>query len=107
MTPFPLSKPTSNAMAGEAIPVTGPTAGHTGDMSISYGAHVADDAELRLCGEFAGKHVVELGIASTPNSIAMALAGAKAIAVDPDAQTIVALRAFCRGRRGEGRVPPG
>ena len=93
MTPFPLNTPTSNAMAGEAIPITGPAAGHTGDMSIWYGAHVADDAELRLCGEFAGKRVVELGIAATPNSIAMALAGAKAIAVDPDAQTIVALRA--------------
>lgn len=71
-------------------------------MSIWYGAHVADDSELRLCGDVAGKRVVELGIAATPNSITMAQAGAKAIALDPDAQAIASLRAAAE--RAEVRV---
>ncbi len=64
-------------------------------MSIWYGPHVADDSELRLCGDTAGKRVVELGMsgAPTPNSIVMAQAGAKAICVHPDAQAIAAVRA--------------
>lgn len=61
-------------------------------MSIWYGAHVADDSELRLCGEVAGRRVIELGIATIPNSIAFAAAGARAIAVDPDANRILGLR---------------
>jgi ubiquinone/menaquinone biosynthesis C-methylase UbiE len=62
-------------------------------MSIWYGANVADESELRLCGDLAGKRVIELGIASHPNSIDIALSGAKAMALDPDAQAITALRA--------------
>ncbi|MCB0979347.1 MAG: class I SAM-dependent methyltransferase [Acidimicrobiaceae bacterium] len=73
-------------------------------MSIWYGPHVADDSELRLCGDMAGKRVIELGIngASTPNSIVMAQAGAKAIALHPDAQAIADLRAAAE--RAEVRV---
>lgn len=62
-------------------------------MKIWYGANVADEQELRLCGDVAGKRVIELGIAPSPNSILMAQAGAKAIALDPDPQAISALRA--------------
>ena len=62
-------------------------------MRIWYGQNVADDDELRLCGEVAGKRVIELGIAKNPNSIVMAVDGAKAMAIDPDAQRIAALRA--------------
>ncbi|HTH04774.1 MAG TPA: methyltransferase domain-containing protein [Ilumatobacteraceae bacterium] len=62
-------------------------------MSIWYGAHVADDGELRLCGDLAGKRVLELGVAPTPNCITVALAGAKSIAVDGDSQVIAAVRA--------------
>jgi SAM-dependent methyltransferase len=71
-------------------------------MSIWYGANVADEAELRLCGDIAGKRVIELGIAATPNSITMAASGAKAIALDPDPQAIAALRAAAE--RHEVRV---
>ncbi len=71
-------------------------------MSIWYGANVADENELRLCGDISGKRVIELGIAATPNSITMALAGAKAIALDPDPQAITALRAAAE--RHEVRV---
>jgi SAM-dependent methyltransferase len=62
-------------------------------MSIWYGANVADENELRLCGDVAGKRVIELGIAPSPNSIPMAVAGAKSIVLDPDPQAIAALRA--------------
>ena len=51
-------------------------------MSIWYGAHVADESELRLCGDVAGKRVIELGISGAPpvipNSVVMARAGARA-----------------------------
>jgi len=67
-------------------------------MSIWYGANVADETELRLCGDLAGKRVIELGIAATPssttpNAVAFALAGAKSIALDPQAASIASLRA--------------
>jgi len=61
-------------------------------MSIWYGDNVADDSELRLCGEIVGKRVLELGIASTSNAITMAASGAKAIAIDPSADKIARLR---------------
>lgn len=63
-------------------------------MNIWYGDNVADDAELRLCGDLAGKRVLELGVASTSNSITAAVAGAKAIALDPSADKIARLRAL-------------
>ena len=66
-------------------------------MSIWYGANVADESELRLCGELAGKRVIELGVTGSggsvaPNSVTAALAGAKAMALDPNPQAIAAVR---------------
>jgi SAM-dependent methyltransferase len=65
-------------------------------MSIWFGPHVADDADLRLCGDLAGKRAIELGIAGAgapgANAIEMALAGAKAMAVDPQPERIAAVR---------------
>lgn len=61
-------------------------------MKLWYGHHVADESELRLCGEVRGTRVVELGIGPVPNSIAIAKAGAKALALDPDPVRIQALR---------------
>lgn len=62
-------------------------------MSIWYGDNVADDSELRLCGDIVGKRVLELGIASTSNAVTMAAAGAKAIAIDPSPDKIARVRA--------------
>lgn len=62
-------------------------------MTISYGPLVADDAELRLCGELAGKRAIELGIALPTNAVELATAGAKTIAIDPDPERISAVRA--------------
>ena len=65
-------------------------------MSIWYGAHVADESELRLCADVAGKRVIELGLAAantSPNSVTAAQAGAKAMALDPSADAIASVRA--------------
>jgi ubiquinone/menaquinone biosynthesis C-methylase UbiE len=61
-------------------------------MNIWYGDNVADDGELRLCGDVSGKRVLELGVASTSNAITAAAAGAKAIALDPSSDKIARLR---------------
>jgi SAM-dependent methyltransferase len=66
---------------------------------ISYGPGVDGDDELRLCGDLSeGKRALELGISSGRNSIAFAIAGAKAIAVDPDADRIAELRQMAARR---------
>jgi SAM-dependent methyltransferase len=71
------------------------TNGHTGDMSIWYGDHVADESDLRLCGDLAGKRVLELGVGAgpVPASVIAAVAGAKAIVLDPDPTAIARVRA--------------
>jgi SAM-dependent methyltransferase len=69
----------------ETGPVTSP--------SISFGRDLPDDRELRLCGDISGgKRALELGISRELNSVRFALAGAKAIAVDPDAAAVERLR---------------
>jgi SAM-dependent methyltransferase len=70
--------------------------------NIWFGDHVADDGELRLCGDLSGKRAIELGIAPTSNALVMATAGAKSIALDPSAAAITALRAAAE--RAEVRV---
>lgn len=63
------------------------------DRPVSYGPHVADDAELRLCGDLHGKRVIELGMApGRANALAMAGSGAKTIVLDPSADRIAELR---------------
>ena len=61
--------------------------------AISFGRDIPDESELRLCGDIGdGKRALELGVGRSQNSIAFALAGAKAIAVDPEPAEIEALR---------------
>jgi SAM-dependent methyltransferase len=59
---------------------------------VRYGTSVADEAELRLCGDVAAKRVMELGISTPSNALALAVAGARVIAVDPSADRIATLR---------------
>ena len=62
--------------------------------AIRFGRDIPDDRELRLCGDISdGKRAIELGVSRQQNAIAFALAGAKAIAVDPSAEAIADLRA--------------
>jgi SAM-dependent methyltransferase len=61
--------------------------------NIRYGHGIPTDAELRLSGDVAGgKRAVELGISPWFNALEFAKAGAKAIAVDPDAAKIAEMR---------------
>ena len=61
--------------------------------NITFGSGIPGDAELRLCGDVSGaKRAVELGVSEWFNSIEFALAGAKAIAVDPDAERVAEMR---------------
>lgn len=61
----------------------------TDGRAISFGASVADDDELRACGDVRGKRVLELGLFGTvPNSVAMAQRGARSIAIDPSADDV-------------------
>ena len=59
---------------------------------VRYGSSVADESELRLCGDVTGKRVIELGISAPSNAVALATAGARALAVDPSADRIALLR---------------
>ena len=67
--------------------------------NVWYGQGIADDGEHRLCGDVAGKRVIELGTPTgpvdphaTPNAVILALAGAKSIAIDPSAEHIGRMR---------------
>jgi len=61
--------------------------------AIRFGRDIPDDRELRLCGDISdGKRAIELGVSRNQNAIAFALAGAKAIAVDPDPAKIAEIR---------------
>lgn len=60
--------------------------------AISYGPQVSNETELRLCGDPSGKRAIELGISAAHNAIALAEAGAKAIAIDPSPDRVAAGR---------------
>ena len=62
--------------------------------AIQFGRDIPDDRELRLCGDLSGgKRAIELGISRHQNAIAFAIAGAKAIAVDPSPEAVARIRA--------------
>ena len=58
---------------------------------VTYGEDIPGEEELHLLGDIsAGRRVLELGLAG--NAVPLALAGAKSLAVDPDADLIADLR---------------
>jgi SAM-dependent methyltransferase len=58
---------------------------------VTYGEGIPGEEELHLLGDIsAGRRVLELGFAG--NAVPLALAGAKSLAVDPDADLIADLR---------------
>jgi len=60
---------------------------------IRFGRDLPGDDELRLCGDLGGgKRALELGVGRHRNALAMALTGARALAVDPDATSLDDLR---------------
>lgn len=60
---------------------------------VSFGDGVAGDDELRVCGDVKGKRVIELGVHGVvPNSVVMAMRGARSISVDPSREKVVRAR---------------
>ncbi|MEY4372759.1 MAG: hypothetical protein RL219_1528 [Actinomycetota bacterium] len=58
-------------------------------LGISFGVDVADDLELRVCGDVRGKRALELGIhGATPNCVTLARKGARVVSVDPHRDAI-------------------
>lgn len=78
-----------------SVPGADRPGGQTGRVAanITYGTGIPGDSELRLCGDVSGaRRAVELGVSEWFNSLEFAAAGAKAIAVEPDAERIAELR---------------
>lgn len=74
----------------QPAPPTGPQptadrfpAGVPDGDTVVYGPDIADETSLRMLGHLEGRRVLELGVGTGRNSVAMAKAGAKVIAVDP------------------------
>lgn len=63
--------------------------------TIRFGRDVPGDDELHLCGDIGeGKRALELGVSRDHNSVTFARAGARAIAVDPDAAKLDEVRSL-------------
>ena len=60
--------------------------------TLSYGRGVPDEHELRLCGEVAGKRVIELGCTAAANAVVLAVKGAKTMTIDPSAERLAEVR---------------
>ncbi len=61
-------------------------------MTLSYGDHLPDESDLRLCGDVNGKRVIELGVTSAVNAIGLARRGARTMVVDPSVENIALVR---------------
>jgi len=80
-----LHPPTAPALFPAGIP--------DGD-TVVYGPDIADEASLRLLGSVEGRRILELGVGTGRNSVALARQGAKVIAVDPDPDRLETARAL-------------
>lgn len=56
--------------------------------SATYGAEIPDEDELRLCGDVAGKRVLDLGCGGGQSAIAFARHGAKVVGIDHSAEQL-------------------
>lgn len=60
--------------------------------TVVYGPDIADESELRFIGSTEGRRILELGVGNGRNAVALARAGARVIAVDPDADRVARAR---------------
>jgi 2-polyprenyl-3-methyl-5-hydroxy-6-metoxy-1,4-benzoquinol methylase len=62
--------------------------------AVHYGPDVADERELRLLGDVAGKRILDLGAGDGRNAVALARSGARVTALDPSARNLALGRAL-------------
>ncbi len=62
---------------------------------VHYGPDIGTEADFRLCGDVAGKRVLELGCGGAQSCIAFARQGAHAIGVDFSAEQLAFARRLC------------
>lgn len=79
-------------MAWTPFTVAAPTGRDLADDTVTYGPGIPREAELKLLGDVAGKRILELGAGAGRNTVALARAGAKVIAVDESADQIAEAR---------------
>lgn len=60
--------------------------------TVAFGADLPADDDLRLCGDVAGKRVLDLGCGAGENAVVLAARGAHVIAVDASAGQLAAAR---------------
>ena len=60
--------------------------------TVVYGPDIADESELRFIGSTEGRRILELGVGTGRNAVALAGQGARVIAVDPDADRVARAR---------------
>ena len=54
----------------------------SGADTVQFGADLPTEADLRICGEFKGRRVLDIGCGAGENAVAMARRGAHVIAID-------------------------
>ena len=59
---------------------------------VAYGPDIGTEADYRLLGDVDGRRVLDLGCGAGHNAVALALAGAHVIAVDPYAENLARAR---------------
>lgn len=69
-------------MAWTRFSLGGPAGAQLQPPAVHYGPGIPTEDELRLLGHVAGRRVLELGCGAGVNTVAMATAGARVIAVD-------------------------
>ncbi len=88
--------------------LAGPEGGLLSTSSVTYGPDIAPESDLRLLGSLEGRRVLELGCGAGANTVAMASAGARVIALDESPVQIELARRACgdHGVRAEVRDGP-
>lgn len=90
--PGPEPRPQATTPPAPQRPLSAFPDGVTDGDTVVFGPDIADESELRLIGSTEGRRILELGVGNGRNAVALARAGARVIAVDPDADRVARAR---------------